>query len=325
MIISAFNRCAINACLAAAMLAGCGSQPPIGEPGAMPQISALTMHGEHAKSWMLTEAKSEDLLYVANFSTVNILSYPAGKLVGELKGFSANASECVDAKNNVCVTNFDPPALYEYAHGGTKRIATFRLKQHGAVGCSYDKTTGDLAVIGVGSTVDIFPPGITKPKTILSSKLFFDGGCTFDSSGDLFIDGLKTPTGPAALVVLPTGSRKFSTVSVDATFDDESVLACDGKHLDIISYLPGKKNKPAIYLFAISGTKANKVGMARLLKADLVYQFSLYRDAAIVSSGNLKTSQRSVFFYQYVQGGKPTAQLTKNVNDARGVVVSPAS
>ena len=36
------SRYALSSCAAAAMLAGCGgSQPPIGAPGAMPQVSAL--------------------------------------------------------------------------------------------------------------------------------------------------------------------------------------------------------------------------------------------------------------------------------------------
>ena len=50
---------------AAALFAGCGgSQPPIGALGAMPQSSAIAEHATRGESWMLPEAKSEDLLYV---------------------------------------------------------------------------------------------------------------------------------------------------------------------------------------------------------------------------------------------------------------------
>jgi hypothetical protein len=40
-------------------------QPPIGAPGAMPQGHAIATHAERGKSWMLPEAKTEDLLYAS--------------------------------------------------------------------------------------------------------------------------------------------------------------------------------------------------------------------------------------------------------------------
>ncbi len=62
----------------AALLAGCGeSQSPIGAPGGMPQTSAIATHAERGKSWMLPEAKSEDLLYISTFNGVTVYSYPS--------------------------------------------------------------------------------------------------------------------------------------------------------------------------------------------------------------------------------------------------------
>ncbi len=66
-----------------ALLAGCGgAQPPIGAPLPMPQSSAIVTHADRSGSWMLPEAKSEDLLYVANLAnngfgtgTVGIYTY----------------------------------------------------------------------------------------------------------------------------------------------------------------------------------------------------------------------------------------------------------
>jgi len=78
---SDLNRFALRSLAAAAMLAGCGaSQPPIGAPGAMPQTSAIATHAERDKSWMLPEAKSEALLYAADFPlrSVHVFAYPKG-------------------------------------------------------------------------------------------------------------------------------------------------------------------------------------------------------------------------------------------------------
>ncbi|MGA9017366.1 MAG: hypothetical protein WB438_00305 [Candidatus Cybelea sp.] len=59
-----FMLYALSSCVAAAMLAGCGgSQPPIGAPGAMPQTSVIATHAGRGTSWILPEAKNEDLIY----------------------------------------------------------------------------------------------------------------------------------------------------------------------------------------------------------------------------------------------------------------------
>jgi hypothetical protein len=304
--------------IAALALAGCGG-PQVAPTGG---ASAIAGHAAHGKSWMLPEAKGEDLLYVSNFSNVVIFSYPAGKVVGELKGFDSSASLCVDSKGDVFVTNFDPPALYEYAHGGSKRIATFKLKQHGAVGCSYDKTTGNLAVIGIGDTVDIFAPGATKPTMVLDSTLFFDGGCAYDSSGDLFVNGNETSSKPApVLVVLPKGSSTFSPVTVNARFDSESDMQWDGTYLDLVAF-----GEEAVLRFSISGSSGVVAGKVHLNHTYQVISFFI-DDSTLIASNwgyHKRLENRAVLFYKYPGGGAPIFKLSMDLTDPRGVAVSPA-
>ena len=151
----------VGLCAALAVFAGCGgSQPPITAPGAMAQSRAVAQHAGgagHNASWMLPEAKNEDLLYVTNYSVVTVYTYPQGKLVGTLRGFNSASGACVDAAGDVFVANFKPFAVYEYAHGGTKRIATY--KGVGAYSCALDPVSGDLAVTGASQTVFIFQEG----------------------------------------------------------------------------------------------------------------------------------------------------------------------
>src|ERR1700678_2677551 len=93
-----FGRCALGICAAAVMLAGCGgSQPPIGASGAMPQSPAQQGFGvqrpaakaqqRNGASWLASEAKHRDLLYVPdyNYSVVGVYSYPDAKPLGDLK------------------------------------------------------------------------------------------------------------------------------------------------------------------------------------------------------------------------------------------------
>jgi hypothetical protein len=321
MHISLLIRFALCAGAAIALLAGCGG-PQVQGPATAISASQRVERDAATGSWTLPEALSENLLYVANFSNVVIFSYPSGKVVGQLKGFDANASECVDVQGDVYVTNFDPPALYEYAHGHSKRIATYKLKQHGAVGCSYDNTTGNLAVIGIGNTVDIFAPGATKPTMVLDSSLFFNGGCAYDSNGDLFVDGNQTSSGPApALVVLPKGSRAFSVVTLNARFDSESNADWDGTYLDLLSF-----SEKTLLRFSISGSSGVVSGKVSLKHASSINHFFIDGNALIISNWayHRGIDLNTVRFYKYPAGGAPTFKLSKDLTRPRGVVVSSA-
>jgi hypothetical protein len=161
-----FGRCALGISVAAEMLAGCGgSQPPIPAPGVMPQSSAIAAHVERGKSWMLPEAKSEDLLYASNADAgsssdnhggVLVYAYPRGRLVGELTGFSAFVTGvCSDTSGDVFVTaattSVGQGYVYEYSHGGTEPIVT--LSDPGLPNsCASDPTTGNVAVVNIEST-----------------------------------------------------------------------------------------------------------------------------------------------------------------------------
>jgi hypothetical protein len=105
---------ALSGCVAVALLAGCGgSQLPTGAPGAMPQTSALAMHADRGKSWMLPEAKSEDLLYVSNLQNVKVYSYPAvftdlsaSALTIALATFSSRTRTPSSSTNTVATNGF---------------------------------------------------------------------------------------------------------------------------------------------------------------------------------------------------------------------------
>ena len=324
-----FSRNALGCCVVAAMLAGCGgSQPPIGAPGAMPQTSTIATHAQPGKSWMLAEAKGEDLLYIANFTDLLVLTYPQGKLVGTVKGFDPNASECVDAKGDVYVTDFNPPALFEYPHGGTKRIAKFLLKSVGAGACAFDPTTGNMAVSGNSSDVDIFKPGHSKPIIVNDPKMVYNEACTYDDKGNLFVDGLKTFKGEPRLAELPAGSHKFIGLSVDVPqWDGEAWLQWSGDRLAIVSYKPhARKDHPDILQFAISGTHAKVASIVQLDEAALINHIFIYEDTLILSNWyGPGYGKKEVLFYGYPSGGAPTMTLTKDMTGPRGVVVSPAA
>ena len=109
-----FSRSAFGICAAAAMLIGCGvSQPPVGAPGAMRQSTAVATHAAPDTSWMLPEAKSEDLVYVSSLDNVYVLSYPELKEVGHLTD-AGGFGLCSDTNGNVFAPSYyGGPVIYE--------------------------------------------------------------------------------------------------------------------------------------------------------------------------------------------------------------------
>jgi hypothetical protein len=138
---------ALGAVAASALLAGCtaGNSPSIDSavPAAPAQAShelrfdaktfAMTnrahavpeRHLNHHKSWMLPDAGKKWLLYVSDGSAglVDVYDYrtKAGKLFGQITGFSAPYGQCIDGKDNVYITDLGSAMVYEFAHGGMER------------------------------------------------------------------------------------------------------------------------------------------------------------------------------------------------------------
>ncbi len=171
-----------------AMLGGCGGSQP---PTAMPQTSAGATHAGSGESWMLPEAKSKDLLYVSKLTRVLVYAYPtAKKVVGNLTGFDDASGLCSDRSGDVWVTDFQKSQVSEYAHGGTEPIAVLS-DENDPIGCAVDPKSGDLAVANYADNVSIYAPGSGNPIIYTAPDFYFMEFCSYDGSGNLFIDGYR--------------------------------------------------------------------------------------------------------------------------------------
>jgi hypothetical protein len=326
MHISRLGRVALCAGVATALFTGCAAPqaqvlgPPLSQPQSLEQYSATG-------SWMLPEAKSEDLLYVTNYDDVLVFAYPQGKLMGNLKGFHSAAGDCVDSKGNVFVTNFKPVTVYEYTHGRTKPIAEFPTKKAGTIGCAVNPANGDLAITGQTSYVEIFKGAKGKAIVLRDKRMFFGTFCTYDAAGDLFFAGFKDPQLDLQLSELPSGTNKFVDITVNDRFEPDSGIQWDGNYLTAVSYVPWPHGKPQIFQYTVNEARAKKVGRISLgAPAQNVLQYFITGSAVVVPNLYGSGSQFSnVLLYSYPSGGSPFLTLTKQITDARGVVVSRAS
>jgi hypothetical protein len=309
---------------AAAAFVGCGgSQAPIGAPGAMPQSPAIASRAERRGSWMLPEALSEALLYVTNYSTVLVYSYPTGKLVGELKGFVSASGACVDSKGNVFITNFKPVTVYEYPHGGTKRIASFPTKKAGTFGCAINPINEDLAISGQTSYLEIYRGAKGTPVVLRDKNMFFGEFCTYDNAGNLFFSGTRRePFEHLQLSELRAGTKTFINIKPNVRYEPDTAILWNGKYLTALTFVPWTRHGTAtIVQYSTSGSRATKVGSTPLNAPErAIVQYFIKGSAVVVPND----ATRQVLFYDYPGGGDPYRTLTKKVTTPRGVVISIA-
>ncbi len=223
------------------LLAACGgSQPPIGAPGAMTQTSAIATRADRGTSWMLPEAKGENLLYVASGGnqSVYVFSYPRAKLVGTLTGFDWPTGLCSDNHGNLFVTDNEGQDIVEYAHGGTVPIATLSDSGYDPTACSFDPTTGNLAVANSQTTqggsstgnIAIYANAEGAPTDYADSAMRLYFNCGYDNKGNLFLDGLDA-TQSSVFAELPARSGTFANLGLP--FYDPGPIQWDGKALAV--------------------------------------------------------------------------------------------
>jgi len=260
-----FVRVAFCLCAAFTFLAGCGSQLPASN-GLLP---AAVQPARPAP-------KGGALLYISDTLTsdVYVYSYPKGKLVTTLQDFSVPGGECVDASGDVFVANTGDSDILEYAHGGKAPIAKLKDPGYFPVGCSVDPQSGNLAVTnfpfngsGQGDVV-IYNQAKGRPKHHYADAAIADMLlCSYDGSGNLFLDGL-TSASAFAFAELPKGASKLTDITLDRSIVSAGGVEWDGKYVAV-----GDQSTSTIYQFSISGTSGTEEGSTQLSGATQIFQF----------------------------------------------------
>ena len=293
------------------LFAGCGApQSAAGGSSLFPQ-PALGRHARGGPSWMLPQArKAEALLYVSDpgDDAVYVYSYPKGKLVGKLTDFDEPWGMCTDRAGNVYVADVWNYRLVEYAHGGTTPIGTLSDDDGHPMNCAVDPTTGDLAATYYflndpkrKTELLVYPRATGTPQKYKGSKI--DGGlwaCTFDTGGDLFVDGIYgTMSDTVGLAELRNHAKKLIDIQIGAPIRYLSGVQWAGQYLAMADQRQGPSTPATIYQLAIAGTNAAEVGASQLEGVDGLEQFWVQGGKVVAPSGNTK----SVLFYGYPQGG----------------------
>jgi len=319
------NRGFIGAlCLSVAfvLLGGCGgSQPATATPGMISQASAIATHPAGGNSWM-PETSGEDLMYVSDAKNeVRIFSYPAGKPIEEFTLDSAGSS-CAGTNGNIYISGLNN--ISEYAHGGTVPLTTLPIGSPVRT-CAVDPATGDLAATisaGSKSYIALFPNGTGTPEKIQDPGLESYFGCTYDSDGNLFVDG-ETRNSAPFLAELPRGASQFTNFSlgsVGAGF----WIQWDGTAIAMEDFGQHGGNSGHITRLQVSGSSIQVIGTVSLIGKLSIAQPWLQGGTFIASiyerrrahRHDVKPLHRSSFnkatalaFWDYPNGGKETQTI----------------
>jgi hypothetical protein len=293
--------------IALAMLAGCGGSQSPG--GATPQTPATAGKVTSDLSWMLPEAKNENLFYVASgYQQVYVFSYPQAKQVGLLAGFRSAVSLCSDENGNVWIVDYSSRRIVEYAHGSTTRRSTLYDPGLTPIGCSVDPTTGDLAVLRYPSSVKVYAPAKEHARTY-RADIENPLSCAYDGDGNLFVDGTRGQASHLrfGLGELLKGETKFRRISLDyfKTRIGGGQLQWDGNHVAIAEGYNGLIDR-----FSIRGGHAVYVDAISLDKMQFISGFWI-QGSKIVATEDLGFGYLPIQLYHYPAGGNPFQTVDK--------------
>ena len=279
-------------------------------------------HRDRTRSWMARDAKESDLVYVSSEMTwdVNVYSYPQGEPKGLLTGFNLPQGLCSDPKGDVFVPEGATNDIKEYAHGGTTVIAYLSDALEEPAGCSFDSTTGTLAVANVISAagagnIALYANATGLPTIVSDPAIYLPYECGYDNKGNLFVDGLTSlPSegGVFQFAELPKGSSSFTNITLNRKIKIPGAVQWDGTYVTV-----GDAETGAIY--RTNGAGGKVVGSTKLAGTRFDFQ-SWIQGKTIVAPRYYSIVAR---FWHYPAGGK--AYKSIKVGSPFGTTVSVAA
>ncbi len=322
------------------ILAGCAGsgsqwQPSVAAPGGLPAT-----HASVQGSWILPEAKKNDLLYISDLigQVVDIYTYRGHKLVGMLTGFFNPEGLCADKAGDVYVTNDTSDGVHqisEYAHGSTTVLRTLNDPDGRVNGCSVDPKTGNLAVTNFWGATDrqgnvaVYAHASGSPTIYSNPNIYYYYYCSYDNRGNLYADG-ETYGSVFGLGELPKGGKKLKFITIDQTIYLPGGVQWDGKYLAVGDQVAVKHGfTSTVYDFAISKHTATTVNTMVLTGSSEVAQFWIpfvdtggrHGEGKLLIGPNQNGADTLI--WDYPTGGNPI-QTISGETDPIGATVSLA-
>lgn len=306
-----------------AVLSGCGAAQNGSTVPDSIKPSSIAEKRDRSETSIQQRTGGSELLYATTANSILMLTYPDGSVVGKIRKHLGRWL-CSDPTNgNVFVTS--DSVIYEYAHGGTKPIATLSAPKSSYIfmGCAVDPTTGDLAAVNSENnptTVAVYPNAQGTPMVYTDSNANYFTFCGYNNAGNLFIDGISKQ-GPPILAELPAGGT-LHDITLDKAVGTGPVQ-WDGQQMTLEDPSP-----PVIYQINIEGSTATVVGTTKIrnqTKTRRVPYALTYIEGDTVIAAEGRGNKR-LGYWNYPQGGKPVrvlGDLLQGKNGFGSITISP--
>jgi hypothetical protein len=262
-------------------------------------------------------------LFVSDSGTneVQMYDFPSNTYIGELSPppgnvFAEPQGLCSDNKGDVYVTNTDTESIFEFSHDG---IFLQALNDFGwyPVACSFDRSTGNLAVSNIETTADGpgsiaiythasgFPSIISGPGVQRFYFLAYAG-----KTGVLYFDG-ESASYSTVFGSFKNGKVKLITIS-GATIQFPGTVAWSAQTQ---SMNIGDQDNPVLYQISPTGVITGSTpltGSSGILEGTIKGPRFIGTDAGTAS----------VEIFAYPAGGSPQSTIT-GLSEPIGSAVSP--
>lgn len=278
-------------------------------------------HRHKGRSWMAAGASSGSLIYISSEMTHEVDVYSGGLRKGALTGFNFPQGLCSDPQGDVFIPAQLDNDIVVYAHGGTSPIAVLPDPNEAPLSCSFDATSGTLAVANVTSSnlsagsISLYSNARGYPQIVYDPNIELVYECGFDNRGNLFVDGLTNfPSngGVFQFAELPKGASSFTNIALSKKISVPGMVQWDGKFVTV-----GDAKNGALYFTNGAGGKIVKT--ARLRGTNYDFQPWVQGKKIIVPS----VYSAYTGFWHYPAGGD--AYKTIKIGSPFGATVSVAS
>lgn len=283
---------ALGMIAAVALLAGCGGrlQPSSSiaapsaqdlehhHPGAYTSVLAPKIKPDYHKTWVAPDIKrAHRLLFISDDSSqdVYIFTLPAMKLKGTLTGFNGPQGMCSDNQGNIWIVNTGTSQGLKYSHTG-HLLGSVNDPSGTPAGCAVNPTNGDLAISETLGTsgpggIEIYHDGAGKPTRYNNPSQYEYFFPTYDTDGNLYVDGLSYPAEAFTISELPSGKHRMHTI----TYSGGTIRFPGGANWDRVKGQLVINDQECngiyaacVYQLTVSGSNATIVGSAPLNNFD---------------------------------------------------------
>jgi len=267
------------------------------------------------------DAGKGNLLYVGGDQETYVFKYPGGRLLGTIP--SGSFGMCSDANGNVFVTRVG--SIFEFAHGGTSPVATYKASGT-AYSCAVDPTTQNFAVVvfclsGCGDSIAVYRQNFEgPPQTYRDPKLHSMLYCGYDDSGNLYVDGYDK-NNKFMVSELPAGAQSFNSFVFKENIGAAGQIQWDGSHMTLET-----RFLPKIYQLKLSRSHGEILSTTQLSGVgSRASQSWIQGSAVIVPTGPGSKRPKLIGLWKYPQGGREIGRLSGFIPRERqidGVTVS---